>query len=154
MISARKRARGRLEDGAANPVDAYVGNRIRLRRLMLNLSQKKLALMLGITFQQVQKYELGINRIGASRLWDMAAVLQVPVNFFFEGMNADVEKLSPRNLLQNDEDGCIQIENNYAEPACFWSNEGLELVIAWQNIKNKKLRAVVQNLLRSLAEKK
>ena len=154
MISARKRARGKMENGAANPIDVFVGNKIRLRRQMLGLSQEKFALMLGITFQQVQKYELGINRIGASRLWDMAAVLQVPVNFFFEGMNADVEKLSPRNLLQNDENGCIQIENNHTAPACFWSNEGLELVIAWQNIKNKKLRAVVQNLLRSLAEKK
>ena len=98
MISARKRARGRLEDGAANPVDAYVGNRIRLRRLMLNLSQKKLALMLGITFQQVQKYELGINRIGASRLWDMSVVLQVPVSFFFEGITAEIDKFSPRRL--------------------------------------------------------
>ena len=135
-------------------MDICIGEMINLMRNKLGMSQNDLAAHLGVSFQQVQKYELGINRIGASRLWDMSVVLQVPVNFFFEGMNADVEKLSPRNLSQNDEDGCIQIENNYAEPACFWSDEGLELVIAWQNIKNKKLRAVVQNLLRSLAEKK
>jgi transcriptional regulator with XRE-family HTH domain len=67
-----------------NPVDVYVGRRLRFRRMMLGMSQEKLGAELGLTFQQVQKYEKGSNRIGASRLYDIARVLNVPVQFFFE----------------------------------------------------------------------
>jgi transcriptional regulator with XRE-family HTH domain len=69
-----------------NPVDIYVGNRVRLRRLMLDLSQTRLANALGVTFQQVQKYEKGVNRISASRLQHISHILQVPIIFFFEGL--------------------------------------------------------------------
>ena len=69
----------------ANPVDKHVGSRIRMRRLMLGMSQEKLGNGLGLTFQQVQKYEKGTNRIGASRLQHISQLLQVPVPFFFEG---------------------------------------------------------------------
>jgi transcriptional regulator with XRE-family HTH domain len=76
-----------------NPVDKHVGSRVRMRRLMLGLSQSKLADGLGLTFQQVQKYEKGANRIGASRLQHVASILQVPVSFFFEGLpTADEHK--------------------------------------------------------------
>src|SRR5690349_20740366 len=68
-----------------HPTDLHVGSRLRLRRKLLGMSQKKLGVALGITFQQAQKYEKGANRIGASRLQHMADVLQVPVHFFFEG---------------------------------------------------------------------
>src|SRR3974390_1701204 len=68
-----------------NPVDKHVGNRVRMRRLMLHMSQEKLGGALGLTFQQVQKYEKGTNRIGASRLQHISDILQVPVAFFFEG---------------------------------------------------------------------
>src|SRR3954451_7917614 len=70
---------------APNPIDIHVGSRVRLRRMMLSLSQEKLGNGLGLTFQQVQKYEKGTNRIGASRLQQIAQILQVPVSFFFEG---------------------------------------------------------------------
>src|SRR5262245_56733470 len=70
---------------APNPVDKHVGSRVRMRRLMLNLSQEKLGDALGLTFQQIQKYEKGTNRIGASRLQQISGILQVPVAFFFEG---------------------------------------------------------------------
>ncbi|MEM8663045.1 MAG: helix-turn-helix transcriptional regulator [Pseudomonadota bacterium] len=70
---------------SANSVDSHVGSRVRLRRLELGLSQEKLADQLGITFQQVQKYERGTNRIGASRLHQIAIVLQAPITYFFEG---------------------------------------------------------------------
>src|SRR5215813_12222056 len=70
---------------APNPTDQHVGSRVRMRRLMLAMSQEKLAAALGLTFQQVQKYEKGVNRMGASRLQQMSHVLQVPVEFFFEG---------------------------------------------------------------------
>lgn len=79
MVKAKKKAN--------NPVDTHVGSRVRMRRLMLGLSQEKLADGLGLTFQQVQKYEKGTNRIGASRLQQMSHILQVPVSFFFEGLN-------------------------------------------------------------------
>ena len=69
-----------------NPTDKYVGSRVRMRRMMLSMSQEKLGLALGLTFQQVQKYEKGTNRIGASRLQQMSDILQVPVAFFFEGL--------------------------------------------------------------------
>lgn len=68
--------------GQPNPVDIYVGSRLKLRRLILGISQKKMAEKLGITFQQVQKYENGINRISASRLWDISKLLKVQVEYF------------------------------------------------------------------------
>ncbi|QHC34930.1 helix-turn-helix domain-containing protein [Komagataeibacter xylinus] len=71
---------------ASNPVDVHVGNRIRLRRTLLGMSQERLGNALGLTFQQVQKYERGRNRVGASRLYDLACVLDVPVAFFFDGL--------------------------------------------------------------------
>src|SRR5262245_11635657 len=70
---------------APNPIDQHVGRRVRMRRKMLAMSQQKLGAALGLTFQQVQKYERGANRIGASRLQQMSHILQVPVEFFFEG---------------------------------------------------------------------
>lgn len=78
----KKSSRGRTPTGQPNPIDVHVGNRIRLRRTLLGLSQEKLASLLGLTFQQVQKYERGMNRIGASRLWDMMQVLGVDANYF------------------------------------------------------------------------
>jgi len=71
---------------APNPVDKYVGSRVRMRRIMLGMSQEKLGEALGLTFQQIQKYEKGTNRVGASRLQQIADVLQVPVSFMFEGV--------------------------------------------------------------------
>ena len=70
---------------APNPIDKHVGSRVRMRRMMLAMSQEKLGDALGLTFQQVQKYEKGTNRIGASRLQQISHILQVPVAFFFEG---------------------------------------------------------------------
>ncbi len=70
-----------------HPVDAHVGKRIRHRRWMVGMTQQKLAEKVGIKFQQIQKYETGMNRVSASRLWDIADALEVPVSFFFEGLN-------------------------------------------------------------------
>src|SRR5713226_8806909 len=71
----------------ANPIDAQVGNRVRLRRMLIGMSQERLGEMLGLTFQQVQKYEKGINRIGAGRLFEVASILGVPISFFYEDVN-------------------------------------------------------------------
>ena len=70
---------------APNPVDKYVGSRVRMRRIMLGMSQEKLGEAIGLTFQQVQKYEKGTNRVGASRLQQISEILQVPVSFLFDG---------------------------------------------------------------------
>lgn len=72
-----------------NPIDAHVGTRVRLRRMLLGMSQEKLGEHLGLTFQQVQKYEKGVNRIGASRLFDLARVLAVPIQFFYDEAPAE-----------------------------------------------------------------
>lgn len=88
-------SRGRTPEGEPNPVDVYVGSRLRLRRTVLNLSQEKLAALAGLTFQQIQKYERGMNRIGASRLYDFAQILEVPVSYFFAEMPEEVAQHSP-----------------------------------------------------------
>jgi transcriptional regulator with XRE-family HTH domain len=77
-----------------NPIDKHVGARVRMRRVLVGLSQEKLGDALGITFQQIQKYEKGTNRIGASRLQEASKILGVPVNFFFEGAQAESDMLS------------------------------------------------------------
>ena len=74
-----------------NPIDIHVGGRVRLRRTLLGMSQEKLAQALGLTFQQIQKYETGMNRVSASRLWDISDALDVPVAFFFEGLDGAEE---------------------------------------------------------------
>ena len=73
-----------MPSGKPNPVDVHVGGRVRLRRTLLGMSQEKLGEAIGLTFQQVQKYERGANRIGASRLWDLSRVLDCPMSYFFE----------------------------------------------------------------------
>src|ERR1041385_3627048 len=85
-----------------NPTDKYVGSRVRMRRLMMNMSQTDLGNKLGLTFQQVQKYEKGTNRIGASRLQHIAESLSVPVPFFFDGAARGLKSTEPRSLLVSD----------------------------------------------------
>src|SRR5271155_462078 len=72
----------------ANPVDVQVGNRVRIRRMLIGMSQERLGDLLGLTFQQVQKYEKGVNRIGAGRLYEVSRILNVPIDFFYEGLGA------------------------------------------------------------------
>jgi len=76
-----------------NPIDIHVGTRVRLRRQVMKMSQEKLGDQLGVTFQQVQKYERGANRVGASRLWKMSQILGVPVGFFFDGLGGEITEL-------------------------------------------------------------
>ena len=131
----KKTLRGRLPDGTANPIDIYVGNRIRLRRTLLGLSQEKLAEMLGITFQQVQKYEKGMNRIGASRLWDMSNILDVPVSFFFSGLTKEETDKSPAAL------NGLKIEKEQADASDPLTDNGtIEMITAFNKIKNPELK--------------
>ena len=106
---------------AANPVDVHVGARIRLRRQVLKMSQEKLGDQLGVTFQQVQKYERGTNRVGASRLWRLSQVLDVPVSFFFEGLEGGAKgedaaaEAIPADLM-GDKEALDLIRSYYAIP--------------------------------------
>lgn len=141
-----------MSDGRPNPIDIHVGKRIRLRRLALNLSQETLAELLGITFQQIQKYENGGNRISASRLWDCACVLDVPVQFFFQDMDAETCMLSPRMRNYTPEKIAelaagkpLAVANDIMS-----SNESILLVSSYNRIPNRQLAkylfAVMVNL--------
>jgi len=127
-----------------NPIDAHVGSRVRLRRILLGMSQERLAEQLGLTFQQVQKYEKGINRIGASRLFDLAHVLGVPVQFFYEqAPSADGTGQPSGGFSESEADAYMSEFLN--------SREGLELNRAFMRITDPKVRRSIVELVRSLA---
>lgn len=102
-----------------HPVDVHVGKRIRHRRWMVGTTQQQLAESVGIKFQQIQKYETGMNRVSASRLWDIANVLDVPVSFFFEGLESDgqgeTESAAPADIL-TDKEALELLRSYYAIP--------------------------------------
>jgi transcriptional regulator with XRE-family HTH domain len=138
--------RGRMPSGKPNPVDVHVGYRIRLRRTLLGLSQQNLGQELGITFQQVQKYESGANRISASRLWDLSRVLNCSMTFFFEDMDDATALASPRNL--NGEN----IDVTPREKDSIMKRETVELVGVYYRITDRAIRRRVFDLTRSLTK--
>ncbi len=123
-----------------NPTDEHVGTRVRMRRLMLNLSQTHLADALGITFQQVQKYEKGANRITASRLQHIATFLQVPIPFFFEGLPGPSNKPSKK-------DGAIVPNDVFQFLA---TTDGVALVKSYMRIKSPNIRRAIVHLVEGL----
>jgi transcriptional regulator with XRE-family HTH domain len=125
-----------------NPIDIHVGSRMRLRRLMLGLSLEKLAESLGVTFQQVMKYEKGENRIGASRLQHVARALNIPISFFFED--------APGAVGSDVEDQTRQSATSHAAEIMS-DPESAALVRAFIKIKNSDWRRKVIDLVRSLA---
>ena len=143
--------RGRLADVTPNPIDLYVGKRMHMRRTMMGMSQERLAAELGITFQQVQKYEKGQNRIGASRLWDIAQVLGVGVEFFYEDLDEKSRDKSPRKIAPH-----IQLSDGSEEVFdmdAWLRKDVIELVKAYTQIKDKNVAQNVLNLVQSMAEK-
>ncbi len=142
--------RGRLQDGTPNPVDTHVGNRIRLRRLMLGLSQEKLAELLGITFQQVQKYERGLNRVGASRLWDLAQVLDVPVTFFYEELDDGAKNKSPRNICTTL--SFAEETDSGFDVTALTRKDVLELLRCYLSISDPKVAKTVLDLVKSISQ--
>jgi len=102
-----------------HPVDVHVGKRIRHRRWMVGVTQQQLAEKVGIKFQQIQKYETGMNRVSASRLWDISEALDVPVNFFFEGLESDVSQDAGKTLpgdIMADKEALELVRSYYAIP--------------------------------------
>ena len=127
----------------ANPLDLHVGSRVRLQRMLLGMSQEKLGEHLGLSFQKVQKYEKGVNRIGASRLFDLARVLGVPVQFFYDQAPADAIDASPQPGFAEQPTESYVIE-------FLSTREGLELNKAFVRITDPKVRRSVVDLVRSL----
>ena len=134
--------------GVPNPIDIHVGARVRLRRSILGMSQEKLGEMLGLTFQQIQKYERGANRIGASRLYDISRVLDVPVQFFFDDMPDIVSEQSPRLRagLAEAPQSSYDADNDPMK-----KRETLELVRAYYRITDTGIRKNILDLCRSMA---
>jgi transcriptional regulator with XRE-family HTH domain len=126
---------------APNPIDKHVGSRVRMRRMMLGMSQEKLGDALGLTFQQVQKYEKGTNRIGASRLQQMSHILQVPVSFFFEG----APNLSGKPSGMGEAPSPAYVADFLA------TSDGLALTKAFMRIKESKLRRRIVDLVEAIA---
>lgn len=126
---------------APNPTDKHVGSRVRMRRMMLSMSQEKLGDSLGLTFQQVQKYEKGTNRIGASRLQQISNILQVPVSFFFEGA-PDVA---------NGAGGFGEAPSPSYVSDFLATSDGLALTKAFMRIEDAKLRRKIVDLVEQIA---
>lgn len=120
-----------------NPVDVHVGARVRMRRMLIGMSQEKLGESLGLTFQQVQKYEKGSNRIGASRLYQIGTVLGVPIDFFFEGLERDGQA-----------DGAAPA---HFDTELLSSAEGIQLNSAFFAISDPRLRKRILDLVKALA---
>lgn len=144
----RKLVRGRTADGQPNPIDVHVGSRVRIRRVMLGLSQEALANRLGITFQQVQKYERGANRMGSSRLFDIAVALDVPVSFFFDDMPDEIAEMSPRAIIKGGPADAVVMPGDES----FSRRETFDLVQAYYAIVDPSIRKRVYDLAKSLAQ--
>jgi transcriptional regulator with XRE-family HTH domain len=137
------RRRRRKSEGP-NPIDVHVGARVRLRRTLLGMSQEKLGDAIGLTFQQVQKYERGANRVGASRLYDLSRVLDVPVSFFFDDISPETAKAVQAETPEEAAAGRY-------EPDPMMRRETLELVRAYYRIPDAQLRRRLFDLTKAIA---
>src|SRR5690242_10560852 len=125
------------DERAANAIDRKLGQRVRARRLEIGMSQERLAELLGVTFQQVQKYEKGVNRIAASRLHSIAGALEMPIARFYEGLTGRV--------------GVAESSKDYVDDALA-TPEGAQLVALFASIKSQKVRRRVVELVKALAD--
>ena len=151
---SRRASRGRTPTGQPNPIDVHVGGRIKLRRMLLNISQEKLGKLLGLTFQQVQKYEKGMNRVSASRLYDISKVLDVNVSFFFDDMDKVTSDQSPRTFILPED----KINEELSEDRDEFKNdpmskkETIQLVRAYYKIPNRQTAKHLHDLIISLSK--
>ena len=148
MKKRQRKSSGRMASkGFPNPIDVHVGSRIRLRRALLGISQEKLAEAVGLTFQQVQKYEKGANRVSASRLVDTANALNVPVSYFFEEMSAGVSAQTPSALMITKQRPDIDLEK---DPLA--KRETLEFVRAYYRIPDAVVRKRLADMVKTVAK--
>ncbi len=130
-----------------HPTDIHVGKRLRLRRTILGLSQDAIGTAIGVTFQQIQKYERGINRIGSSRLHDFSRILNVPVSYFFDEMEKPANASAQAAGVAEDAAPAFEHEK-------MSSRETLELMRAYYRISDPRVRKKVFDLIKSLADDK
>ena len=143
-----------MDDKKPDPIDVHVGRRLRLRRDILKMSQEHLAGAVGVTFQQIQKYEQGKNRVSASRLFDIAQMLEVPISYFFEGLEDNVlkDRPSPKKILppgaseDGPEDGPAALDSDPLSRM-----ESLELLRAYWRIKDDEARKRLLDLVKSMS---
>lgn len=131
-----------------SPIDVHVGSRVRLRRTLLGMSQEKLGEALGLTFQQVQKYERGVNRIGASRLFDLARVLDVPISFFFDDLPPEMGGMAMNRSRPSL--GMAEDQSSFDDDTLH-RRETLELVRAYYRITDPAVRKKVFDLIKTLS---
>ena len=152
MKTRGRGGRPSTRDGGPDPVDIHVGKRIKLRRTLLHISQEQLAGDVGVTFQQVQKYESGHNRVSASRLFDISRVLSCPISYFFEDINQDTigERHAPSASAPEDlSEAGESFENDPMQ-----RTETLELVRAYWRLHKSDLRQNVRDLLNNISRRK
>ncbi len=150
MSSSSQSARNRAEN--PDPIDVHVGARLRLRRNLLGLSQEQLGKASGLTFQQIQKYEHGTNRMGASRLYQMAKLLDVSVAYFFEEIPKEITE--PELKLGFGESGQASLEGmpSSGESELLHRRETLELIRAYYRITDSKQRRKIYELIKTMAD--
>ncbi len=143
------RPRRKRTPSAFNPIDVHVGTRLRARRTLLGLSQTVLANSIGLTFQQLQKYESGHDRISASRLYDLSQILDVDIDYFFDEMDQATQKASPAQISQRNPDPFPKRPAKSDNPLI--KRETLELVRAYYKIHDPKIRSHVRRLFKSVS---
>ena len=141
-MQQQTRRPGRRKGDKPNPIDVHVGSRVRLRRNMLGLSQERLGEAIGLTFQQVQKYERGMNRMGSSRLYEFSKILSVPVSYFFEEMD--------KGGAHSHVFGVVE-DAPYPEHDMISSRETLEMMRAYYRINDPHVRKRIFELIKSVA---
>jgi transcriptional regulator with XRE-family HTH domain len=148
MAKRQRKSSGRMASkGYPNPIDVHVGKRIRLRRTLLGISQTSLADAIGITFQQVQKYEKGSNRVSSSRLMDIANALDVELPYFFQEMSAQLAEQTPSKLLR-----AKKLPEIDQEKDPMVRRETLELVRAYYRIPEAAVRRRLADLTKAIAK--
>lgn len=149
LATIKHHIRGRMENNKPNQVDVYIGERIRIRRTLLGLSQEAFAKQIGVTFQQVQKYENGRNRVGGSRLFDITRVLGVDMNYLIADISDEAVRQSPMMLVASERKEQLRM------PKCdiMQRGETLRLVMAYYRVKDRNLAKNLLGILEKLPKK-
>lgn len=142
MVKTQKAVKRSTKKDGPHPVDVHVGARVKLRRMILGMSQETLGKALGLTFQQIQKYEKGVNRIGASRIFELSNLLEVPVQYFYDDYGDLIG--APAGMAEPDAgEAFMELVN---------SPEGVELCRYFADIKDPKVKKRVLDLVKTIAE--
>lgn len=148
-IKKKKSADEGVKNRKPHPIDLHVGRRIRMRRSMMGISQEKLAEALGLTFQQIQKYEHGLNRVSASRLYHIAALLDVPTSYFYEELAESAAKPSAKIPQLGLSD---QKQEELVEDDLLYTPESLDLLKVYYSVKSESKRKELFKIFRSMVD--